>query len=532
MLEPRTLAGDAPTRDRQQTGSTAPSPPKRSRRLPLARGAAALAAGAAVGFAFPPFDQVELMPLGVAGLLLLIRGRSVRAGLALGWAFGCGFMLVLLPWLRVIGYDAWIVLSLIEGLFYGAMGLTWSLLTRRRWWPAAVPATWVGAELLRSTVPFGGLPWGRLAYGLVETPVDRYGRIGGSGLVAFVVVLVVALAVDAVVSRRLTRWVAAEACLAVFLVAVSFALPVGLAGATGTSVRIAAVQGNVPGQGLEVDVEQRAVVRNHALATEAFGRKVRGGAVPRPRFVVWPENSSDIDPFDHPATYGEINRAVRAVGVPVLIGAVLDGPDADHVQNVGIVWSPTSGPGERYVKQHLVPFGEYIPFRDLLTRFIHRLDQIPRDFAPGDKVGRLTIAGVPIGDLMCFEVAYDGLVRSIVGHGAQVVVVQTNNATYAGTGQLDQQFAISRYQAIESGRDVVVASTDGISGFLSASGDVLGRSAVHTQIVMEQQVPLADGVTWGIRLGFWVDLALALAGLSVTAVAGLGERRRPGKMAS
>ena len=152
--------------------------------------------------------------------------------------------------------------------------------------------------------------------------------------------------------------------------------------------------------------------------------------------------------------------------------------------------------------------------------------------APGDKVGVLHIAGTTIGDLMCFEVAYDGLVRSIVQDGGQVIVVQTNNATYAGTGQLDQQFAISRYRAIESGRQVVVASTDGISGFFDADGSVLSRSAVHTQVVLERQVTLATGITLGVRLGFWVDLLLSLAALALTTAAALGIRARPGRIAT
>jgi apolipoprotein N-acyltransferase len=496
-----------------------------------ARALLALAAGCAVGASFPPYDQVWLMPVGIAGLILLVHGQRARAGLGYGWAFGMGFMLVLMPWLRVIGSDAWIALSVIEGFFYALMGLAWALLTTRRWWPPAVAAAWVGAEFLRGMVPFGGLPWGRLAFGLVETPMDRYGRIGGTALVSFLVVLVVALVVD-VAMRRDLRWQGGvEVAVALAVVLAAFVLPVGLAGAQG-QVTVAAVQGNVPGEGLTAFDERRAVLHNHATATRDFAAKVADGRMPKPDFVIWPENSTDIDPIRDRAAYEEIDGAVRAIGVPVLVGAVLDGPDADHVQNVGIVWSPTAGPGEQYIKQHLVPFGEYIPFRGVLTHLIGRLKEIPKDFAPGDKVGVLHIAGTPIGDLMCFEVAYDGLVRSIVQDGGQVIVVQTNNATYAGTGQLDQQFAISRYRAIESGRQVVVASTDGISGFFAADGSVLSRSAVHTQVVLERQVTLATGITLGVRLGFWVDLLLSLAALALTVAAALGIRSRPGRIAT
>ncbi len=509
----------------------------------VARALGALAAGCAVGAAFPPYDQVWLMPLGIAGLMVSVYGQRGRAGFGYGWAFGFGFMMVLMPWITVIGYDAWIALSVIEGAFYAVMGLSWAWLSAHRWWPPAAAASWVGAEFLRGTVPFGGLPWGRLAFGLVDTPFDRYGRLGGTALVSFVAVLVVALVVD-VALRRDRSWTGGAALVvAAALVLVTLVLPVGLAD-PGRSVTVAAVQGNVPGEGLDAFAERRAVLNNQSQATRAFAEKIdarqgtrlsRSTAPPtglaRPDFVIWPENSTDIDPFQDASAYAEINAAVQAIQAPVLVGAVLNGPDPEHVQNVGIVWSPQTGPGERYVKQHLVPFGEYIPFRGVLTKLISRLSEIPKDFAPGHRVGSLTIGGTPIGDLMCFEVAYDGLVRGIVNAGAQLVVVQTNNATYAGTGQLDQQFAISRYRAIESGRDVVVASTDGISGFFSGSGDVLARTSVHTRAVLERQVTLATGKTWGVRLGFWVDLGLTLAALCLTVVAVLGKRRRSGRIA-
>ena len=500
------------------------------RLLVVARATGALVSGAAVGAAFPPLDQVWLMPLGIAGLMVVLQGRRGRAGFGYGWLFGFGFMLVLMPWITVIGYDAWVVLALIEGFFYAVMGLSWAWVSGYRWWPVAAAASWVGAEYLRSTIPFGGLPWGRLAFGLVETPLDIYGRHGGSALVSFVVVLVVALVVDVVLRRDFSRRGGLQVAVAAALVLVSFVLPVGLDNPAG-QVTVAAVQGNVPGVGLAAFAQSSAVLDNHVAATEAFGAKVDAGRAPRPDFVIWPENSTDIDPFTDPTAEAEINAAVQSVGVPVLVGAVLNGPDPDHVQNVGIVWSPVTGPGERYVKRHLVPFGEYIPFRSVLTKFITRLDEIPKDFSPGHRPGLLTIGSTPIGDLMCFEVAYDGLVRSDIDAGGRLIVVQTNNATYAGTGQLAQQFAISRYRAIESGRQVVVASTDGISGFFSGSGAVLAKSDVHTQTVLERRVTLATGTTPGIRFGFWVELGLSLLALALTVGAVLGKRVGTGKIA-
>src|SRR5699024_1013173 len=248
--------------------------------------------------------------------------------------------------------------------------------------------------------------------------------------------------------------------------------------------------------------------------------------------VIWPENSTDIDPFTDRSAYQEINTAVRAIGVPTLVGAVVDGPDARHLQNMGIVWSPETGPGQFYVKRHPVPFGEYIPFRDVLTRYISRLKEIPKDFAAGHRPGVMNLNGVTIGDVICFEVAYDGLVRDVINGGAQLLVVQTNNATWAVQfpGQLDQQFAMSRYRAVETGRTVVIASTDGISGIIAPDGTVVASAGPKTRAVLHERVPLTSGITPGMRYGFWVDTGLSALALVLVGTAYFGRRRRRGRM--
>ncbi len=195
--------------------------------------------------------------------------------------------------------------------------------------------------------------------------------------------------------------------------------------------------------------------------------------------------------------------------------------------NQGIVWSPATGPGERYSKSHPVPFGEYIPFRDQLAKLFTRLDQIPRDMRPGTEPGVLQMNGTTIGDVICFEVAYDGLLRDVVRGGADLVVVQTNNATYMGTGQIEQQFAISRLRAIETNRSVVVAATNGVSGIVNPQGEVVERAPTRTQDVLVRSVLLPGGTTTGVRFGGWVEWLLTLvAAVSVSCGIGVHYRRR------
>jgi apolipoprotein N-acyltransferase len=260
-------------------------------------------------------------------------------------------------------------------------------------------------------------------------------------------------------------------------------------------------------------------------ATLKLAADIKSGKVPKPDLVLWPENSSDLDPFTHPEAYDKITQAVQAVGVPVLVGVLVDGPDADHVQNEGIVWDPVKGPGAHYTKQHPVPFGEYVPFRKELTKVISRLDEIPRDFYPGKTTGVLQIGPARLGDVICFEVAYDGIVRDTVNAGARAIVVQTNNATYGKTGQPEQQLAMSRLRAIEHGRAVVTAATSGISAIVGPDGKIEQRSEEFTQQVLNADIPLRDGKTVADRVGAAPEWALAMVGLLSCAVAIALDRR-------
>ncbi len=208
----------------------------------------------------------------------------------------------------------------------------------------------------------------------------------------------------------------------------------------------------------------------------------------------------------------------------MLVGAVLDGP-GDQVSNSGIVWDPVSGPGERYVKRHPVPFGEYIPYRSLVRRITTKVDLVPRDFAAGDEPGVLTVGPVTLGDVICFEVAYDDLVRDVVTGGGRLLVVQTNNATFGRSAETTQQLAMGRLRAVEHGRAVLVSATSGVSAVLAPDGRVVDSAPVFTREVLMAQVPVRDRLTLATRLGALPEAALCLlAALGLLAPA--GRRRR------
>lgn len=496
--------------------------------LPV-RLAMAVVSGVLAAGAFEPFDWPYLLPVAVAGLTLAVRGSGLRTAFAVGMAFGTVFMLVLLPWLRVIGTDAWIALSLLEAVFYGLGGVATALVTRLRWWPLWAASVWAGVELLRGTVPFGGFPWGRLAFATADTPVaSAFAYVGPAGTTYLVALVGTTLAWTLVNVRHApVRGVAV--LLAACVAAVAFSVtPVNSPSpnADYTPFTVAAVQGNVPGEGLDAFSERRAVLDNHVSATLDLAERIKAGQT-RPDLVVWPESSTDIDPFRDATAYADIQRAVDALGVPILVGAMVDGVEPSDVYNQGIVWHPGTGPGERYSKRHPVPFGEYIPFRDVLARYIERLDMIPRDMVPGDKPGVLTMNGITFGDVICFEVAYDDVVRDAVTPETRALVVQTNNATYMGTGQVEQQFAIARLRAIETGRPVVIAATNGVSGIIAQDGHVLQRAPVRTPTVLVDQVLGPVNRPLALALGGWVQVLLVTISVISTALAlGLGYRRR------
>jgi apolipoprotein N-acyltransferase len=294
----------------------------------------------------------------------------------------------------------------------------------------------------------------------------------------------------------------------------------------GRTITVAVVQGGLPDLALRFESRAEQVLDNHVRQTLRLAAQVRAGTVARPDLVIWPENSSDVDPFRDPGAYNKINSAVRAIGVPVLVGAILQGPGPTHRRNVGILWSPTTGPGAQYTKRHPVPFAEYIPLRSVSEWVSSYAKTVTQDMVAGHGDGLLRGGPVPIGDVICFEVAYDGLVRSSVAAGAQLLVVQTNNATFGHTAETYQQLAMAQLRAVETGRTVVQAATTGKSAVIGPDGGIRDESgALFTSAILVDTVPVRTATTLAVRVGAAPEYVLAV--LAVLGVAGVvvGDRR-------
>jgi apolipoprotein N-acyltransferase len=474
-------------------------------------------AGVVLALGFPPVGLWPLLPPAVAGITLACTGASARAGALAGFVAGLGFFLPLLQWMRVVGVDAWVGLSVLQALFWVGLGAALAVVARVPGWPLWAAGCWVLVEAARSVMPWGGFPWGRLAYGMVDSPLVGVVSLGGVAMLTAVTAAAGALAAAAVVAlhrRDRTRALGALALTAGLLLVGPLCTALITPPAPERSITAAVVQGNVPRLGLDFFGQREAVLSNHVEATEALADDVAAGVVPAPDVVVWPENSTDIDPFADDRVGRRISAAVASVGQPTLVGALVGTSDGTQVENSAIVWDPITGPGERYVKRHPVPFGEYIPGRQQLASLIGRLDRIPRDMVAGSQPGVLTVGPATLGVVICFEIAYDAEVRDTVTNGGEAIVVQTNNATYGRTGQPDQQFAISRLRAIEHQRDVLIASTSGISGIIRADGSVAAVTDEFVQRVLVDQVGLRTSLAWATRAGPAVAWTLALTGVA------------------
>lgn len=513
-----------------------------------------LVAGLCLWLAFPGHDLWWAAYAGLAGLALATVGVGWRRGFLLGFVTGLAYFVPLLSWSGIfVGSLPWLALSTLEALYIAGLGAVAGGLQRTGVRPLVYALAWVASELARSTTPFGGFPWGRIAFSQADAPLLGVASLLGTPGVTFAAALVgglLALALHHLIERlRLRRaeralapgevragerradgipiWAAptaALAALAVLLTPMLVPRP-----SDGEPVQVLGVQGNVPRMGLDFNAQRRAVLDNHANATIQAAELVEQGELPQPDLVLWPENASDIDPLRNADAAEVINEAADAVGVPLLVGGVLREPE-DHASNASLLWLPGQGAVDRYVKQRPVPFAEYIPFRSFFRVFSDKVDLVSRGFVAGDEPGVLTVplvgGDLVLGIAICFEVVVDDLMRENVTEGAEVLFVPTNNATFGFTDESVQQLAASRVKAVELGRAVVHVSTVGVSGLVMPDGSVVGQTELFTPDLVSGAVPRRTDLTLAVRLGAWPErvAVLALAVLVLDSV----RRRRNG----
>jgi apolipoprotein N-acyltransferase len=527
-------------------GQVGPADPRNTARPPLGMRWAlplSLVAGLLLAVAFPPWGLWPLAFVSPALLVVVLSGRSLRGAFTVGLVFGLAFFFPLVAWVINLAWFAWVALAIASALIFAVFAIAQRLLLNLRWWPPAVAGWWVAAEAFRDRWPWGGFPWGRLAMSQAGVPTQGWAAIAGPPALTFVVALVAAtlgwLLLTAFADGRGTsrrRRLAAPALAlvgAVILALLPAALTLDPVPADAKTAVVAAIQGNVPrARSLagELDAVDREITLNHVAATDKLADKVAAGQAAKPDLVIWPENSTDIDPRSDPPTYEEISSAAAAIGGPILVGAVLDNPQ----RNAGVLWLPGRGPTTIYAKRQLVPFGEYLPLRGLISKITSLTQLLPTDFTPGTKTVVFNVGQIKLGDIICYEVGFDDLVRSEVAAGANLLSMQSNDATFEREGpttaESGQQLAMARIRAVEFDRAVVVASTTGYSAIVAPGGQLVSRSQMWTQAELEARVPLLTYSTLAERLGAWPEWAIVAATSLALCVAigqaGAARRRR------
>ena len=537
----------------------------------------AVAGGLVLWTAFPNAGVWPAAFIAIAVLYWALGRDNAWWNLLTGFLFGVTFFLPHLWWAHESTETApWIAMSAVEALFLGAFGVLWTWVRRapflrRRGWrlAAAFAVLYVAVEQWRSEIPFGGFPWGRLAWAMVDAPTGRAAWLGGtvavSLLVAFAGVLL-ALTVAGLVravrhrsthgtghaSRALPEAGRAVGALVlgVAVAVVPLVLPLPASASAGPvetpegdevydagsdlaedgTLWAGAVQGNVGEPGLGAFANRAEVLNNHLEGTYTLAEDFAGEL----DVVLWPENGSDLDPQTAPDVARGLDAAATAVGAPILVGAQ-EFPESGGRYNVSLLWQAGNGVIARYAKQHPAPFGEYIPMRSFLRLLSDQVDRVTTDMIAGvnppyvDVPSRLGQGDYRMGTIICFEVAYDEIIRDAVLDGAQVLVIPTNNASFGFTAESTQQLAMSRMQAMTTGRATVQISTVGVSGVITPDGTVVRRTGLFTDDVFVANLPLRSSITPAVAAGYWPGWVVG--GLSfVLLVAGvvgrIGARRR------
>ena len=442
-----------------------------------------------------------MLSFAVLAAVLTRPSTTYWGGFGYGFVFGLAFYVPLLPWISgFVGLVPWLALSVMCALFPALFGLLAVAVRSLPGWPLWFAFVWVAQEWLKCSVPFGGFPWGVVGFSQTTGPLLPLAQLGGVPLLSLGVALVgfglAAIALETVARWRghrptsllsgsfltasstratsnLRRLCVPGVLIAVVLLTTTLVHPhvrhSGAGAGNEPTVTVAAVQGNVPRLGLEFNAQRRAVLDNHVNETIRLADEVHAGRAAQPQFVIWPENSSDIDPLANADARTQIDSAVQAINAPILVGGVVATPDwtpeRPAATNTVIVWNPQTGPGERHDKQIVQPFGEYLPWRGFFRHLSSWADRAGY-FVPGSGTGVVHAAGVPIGVTTCWEVIFDRAARESVLNGAQVLTVPTNNATFNQT-MSEQQLAFARVRAVEHDRYVVVAGTTGISAIIA-----------------------------------------------------------------
>ena len=423
------------------------------------------------------FAPIGVWFLAVLGYCLFLRklSKSERP-LWHAFTFGLIYNAIVLYWSgKYVGALPWLLLSLLQALFYIPVGAVAKRLNNSWWTIAAL----LLMEELRSVFPFGGFGWTRIAFSQIESPASAFLPYGG----------VLSLSALTLIFAALALRISAGNLAKIALLLIALTLIPGNPQGSG-SVKLLAIQGNTPSVGLDFNSRAQAVFNLHRDATYKY-------ASGKYDAIVWPENAIDIDPYSHPNVAADIAKLTDERQAPLIAGVVLK-VNGSPV-NASIMYQPGGAVSSTYIKRGLTPFGEYMPLRKL-AEIVSPYAKSVVDFRAGNELVTHQVAGAALGPIICYEIINDRLV-SQMSASSTALIVQTNSATFSGTAESRQQLAITRIRAKEHSRSVLSVSTIGISAFIDSNGEVVNEIGENVQGYLTGDLPLSDHATSASKWG-------------------------------
>lgn len=469
----------------------------------------ALLTGAMTGCCFPPFDThwlswlpwVSLAPLCWA-LWMLPAPASTRLrashAFILGWLAGTLSFLIALFWITTVTVIGWIALCLVLGIYHGLWALFAALVLRPLGEGASTTGSWLGSlrnlatallaaagwvavEWLRGTL-FSGFGWNSLGVALRDSiPIAQIAAFTGTAGLTFLCALTAATA--AITLERLRREILAgrpkphfDFFAALFLVVIAFGHGVRILTAPAlptTSVRVAALQGNIP-------VYDYWDQKCEGRIMERYVNLTRTALAGHPDLIVWPEAATPRPLLLDEIIYNQVKSLQEGSRSDFLIGSIHYEAEPKGDYNSAILLPGDASKPLIYSKVHLVPFGEYIPFRHSFPPLGWIVgDRVPYDFDQGTSppLLEMTAAPVKLGPLICFEDTLGELARRSAALGAQLLVTLTNDGWFEHSAATRQHLANARLRTIETGLPLLRVADTGITCLVDRFGRM--RETLH-----------------------------------------------------
>lgn len=482
---------------------------------------AGASSGVLMALAFPPADLGALAFFALAPLAIVFRSGRLRLIAAAAAAFGLVFFGMLLEWILLFGWAAFVSLILVQ-TWWVVVALVVAITLRDRLGPRlgvlAFPIGIVAGEYLRAHLPFTGFTWGGLGYTQHDaTVILRLASYTGVWGISFLVAASGALVGEGIVRVR-NGWVKAVSPMVIGSVVTLAVIALPMVEPDGHEATIAAIQGNQPEDPSAPGSDDESVLLNHTALTATIPSRVS--------LVVWPEGAGGSDPLDRPELRVPLIEAIAATRAPFLVGARIEAGDT-HFRNRSLFFESDGTLQDFYDKTRLVPYGEFVPGRRFLEPLFEQLQQVPKDGIPGT---RLTIFEIPEGkfaSVICFESTFPDLVASFVRKGAGFLTVITDNASFERTAASAQHLTFSQLRAAENRIWIAHVAVSGISGVVAPDGRVISRTELFEPATLVQKLKFATRPTLYARWGDWFPiLGVSALGISLLSAGWARLRRR------